>query len=91
MRSAATSTSRCGCSSRRGCCWPWITVIAASLIARVTGVDAARGLPLLILATVLFVLICEHIVPLIIVRRDPERVLELLLPSFEAVARISSR
>ncbi len=65
-----------------------VTVIAASLIARVTGVDAARGLPLLILATVLFVLICEHIIPLVIVRRDPERVLELLLPSFEALARI---
>ena len=65
-----------------------VTVIAASLIARVTGVDAARGLPLLILATVLFVLISEHIIPLVIVRRDPERVLELLLPSFEGLARI---
>lgn len=65
-----------------------VTVIAASLIARVTGVAAPRGLPLLILATVLFVLICEHIIPLIVVRRDPERVLELLLPSFEALARI---
>ena len=28
-----------------------ITVVAASLLARVTGVDAARGLPLLIVAT----------------------------------------
>jgi putative hemolysin len=65
-----------------------ITVVAASLLARVTGVDAARGLPLLIVATVTFVLISEHIVPLAIVRRDPERVLALLLPSFEVVARI---
>ena len=65
-----------------------VTVIAASLIARVTGVDAARGLPLLILATVLFVLICEHIIPLIIVRRDPKKVLDLLLPSFEGLARV---
>ena len=32
-----------------------VTVIAASLIARVTSVSAARGLPLLILATVIFV------------------------------------
>ncbi len=63
-----------------------ITVIAASLLARVTGVDAARGLPLLIVATLLFVLLCEHVIPLAIVRRDPERVLELLLPSFEALA-----
>jgi putative hemolysin len=58
------------------------------LLARVTGVDAARGLPLLILGTVLFVLICEHIAPLIIVRRNPERVLEVLLPSFETIARL---
>ena len=65
-----------------------ITVVAASLLARVTGVDAARGLPLLILGTVLFVLICEHIAPLIIVRRNPERVLEVLLPSFETTARL---
>ncbi len=64
-----------------------ITVVAASLLARVTGVDAARGLPLLILGTVLFVLICEHIAPLLIVRRNPERVLEVLLPSFETIAR----
>jgi CBS domain containing-hemolysin-like protein len=65
-----------------------ITVVAAGLLARVTGVDAARGLPLLILGTVLFVLICEHIAPLAIVRRNPERVLEVLLPSFETIARI---
>ena len=64
-----------------------ITVVAAALLARVTGVDAARGLPLLVLSTIVFVIVCEHIVPLVIVRRDPERVLELLLPSFEAFAR----
>ena len=64
-----------------------ITVVAAGLVARVTGVDASRGLPLLILGMMAFVVICEHIVPLIIVRRDPERVLELLLPSFSAFAR----
>jgi CBS domain containing-hemolysin-like protein len=65
-----------------------ITVVAASLLARVTGVDAARGLPLLIVATLTFVLISEHLVPLAIVRRDPERVLTVLLPSFEVVARV---
>jgi putative hemolysin len=65
-----------------------ITVVVASLLARVTGVDAARGLPLLIVATVTFVLISEHLVPLAIVRRDPERVLLLLLPSFQVVARV---
>jgi CBS domain containing-hemolysin-like protein len=64
-----------------------VVIVAASLIARVTGVDIARGLPLMMASTLLFVLITEHIVPLLIVRRDPERVLEALLPSFEAIVR----
>jgi hypothetical protein len=50
-----------------------ITVVVASLLARVTGVDVARGLPLLIVSTVLFVLIAEHIVPLAIGGRDRGR------------------
>jgi putative hemolysin len=65
-----------------------VTVVAAGLLARVTGIDAARGVPLLIASTLIFVLISEHIIPLAIVRRDPARVLALLLPSFEAVARL---
>jgi CBS domain containing-hemolysin-like protein len=64
-----------------------ITVSAAALLARTTGVDAARGLPLLLLSILGFVIVCEHIVPLIIVRSEPERVLDLLLPSFEVFAR----
>ena len=64
-----------------------ITVSAAALTARTTGVDAARGLPLLLLSILGFVILCEHIVPLILVRRDPERMLDLLLPSFEVFAR----
>ena len=39
---------------------------------------------------VVFVLVCEHLIPLAIVRRDPERVLELLLPSFETLVRVCS-
>jgi putative hemolysin len=65
-----------------------ITVAAAGLLARVTGVDMSRGLPLLVLSVMAFVIISEHIVPLIIVRRDPERVLELLLLSFAATSRV---
>jgi putative hemolysin len=66
-----------------------IPVLAAALLARVTGVDQA-GFPLLIVSVVAFVLLCEHVIPLIIVRRDPERVLDVLLPSFDAVARLLS-
>jgi CBS domain containing-hemolysin-like protein len=65
-----------------------ITIAAVTLIARVTGLDAARGLPLLLVASLVFVLICEHLVPLVIVRRDPERLLEILLPTFDGIARV---
>jgi CBS domain containing-hemolysin-like protein len=65
-----------------------ITVAAVTLLARVTGLDIGRGLPLLVLSSLVFVLVCEHLIPLVIVRRDPERVLEILLPSFDAIARL---
>ena len=64
------------------------TIVAGTLIARVTSLDFARGIPLLLLGTVVFVLVAEHIIPLAVVRRDPERVLELLLPSFDVIARM---
>ena len=66
-----------------------IPVLATALLARVTGVDQA-GFPLLVLSILAFVLFCEHVIPLIIVRRDPERVLDVLLPSFDAAARLLS-
>jgi putative hemolysin len=62
--------------------------LAVLLLARVTGVDFARGLPILLLSGLAFVVLCEHLVPLALVRRDPERILHLLLPSFHAVARV---
>ena len=39
-------------------------------------------------ATSVFVIVCAHLVPLLVVRRDPERVLEWLLPSFQLIARL---
>src|SRR5690606_3502554 len=66
-----------------------IPILATALLARVTGVDPA-SLPVLVLSVLGLVLVCEHIVPLLIVRRDPERMLDLLLPTFDAVARILS-
>jgi putative hemolysin len=64
------------------------TIAAVTLLARVTGLDFARGLPLLVFVSLIFVLVCEHLVPLLIIRRDPERVLELLLPTFDPIARV---
>jgi CBS domain containing-hemolysin-like protein len=40
-----------------------------------------------VLCAVLFVLVCEMLLPLLIVGRDPERALELLLPSFAPIAK----
>jgi len=64
-----------------------LTMIAAALLARVTGLDRA-GFPVLVLAIVAIVVTCEHLIPLLIVRRDPERVLDFLLPSFDMFARL---
>ena len=63
-------------------------ITATSLLARVTDIDLARGLPLLVLSMTLFVLVTEHLVPLALIRRDPEWFLEMLLPSFEVLVRI---
>jgi CBS domain containing-hemolysin-like protein len=63
-------------------------VLAAALMVRVTGLNAASGLPVFIGAMIVFVVICEHILPMALVRRNPERVLEFLLPSFEAIVRV---
>ena len=66
-----------------------VVVVAMALLARVTGVDQA-GFPVLIVSMVGFIVLCEHVIPLVIVRRDPERVLAVLLPSFDAITRVLS-
>jgi CBS domain containing-hemolysin-like protein len=64
-----------------------IYVLATALMARVTGVDPA-GFPILLFSVIGMVLACEQLVPLLLVRHDPERVLDVLLPSFDVVARV---
>jgi magnesium and cobalt exporter, CNNM family len=46
-----------------------------------------RSIGMLMVLVAVFILICEHVVPMFIVRRDPERVLEVLLPPFDVAAR----
>jgi CBS domain containing-hemolysin-like protein len=62
--------------------------LATILVASMLGVAAAQSLSAAMLAMVAFVLVCEHLVPLLIVHRDPERVMDLLLPTFAPVVRI---
>lgn len=64
-----------------------LTVVTAALLARVTGVGS-QGFPILVLSMIGIVLACEHVIPLIVVRRDPERILDVLLPSFDAIAGV---
>src|SRR5262245_17098487 len=50
------------------------TVLAGVLIARLSDVRDALSIVTFIVSLVAFVVICEHLLPLLIVRRDPERV-----------------
>jgi putative hemolysin len=63
-----------------------VTGAATALVASVIGVNA-HTLPLVIVAVAAFVLVCELLLPLLIVGRDPERILKILLPTFAPVAR----
>jgi putative hemolysin len=64
-----------------------VTGAATVLAARVVGIDGAHTAALVVLIVAAFVLICEQVVPILIVGRDPERVLEWLLPAFAPIAR----
>ena len=64
-----------------------VTAAATALLARVIGVEGAHTLGSVILGVTAFVVVCEVLLPLAIVNRDPERVLEILLPTFAPVAR----
>src|SRR5918995_4787066 len=64
-----------------------LTVVTAAFLARVTGVDRT-GLPVLVVSIGMIVLTCEHLIPLLIVRKQPERVLDVLLPSFDVVLQL---
>ena len=68
-----------------------VTVAVATMLAMLEMRPGAPApLALVFGAMVAFVLGCGHVLPLLIVRRDPERVLELLLPSFNVIARALS-
>jgi len=63
--------------------------IAATLcLAGLVGLSDAASWAIVGVAAGGFVLVFEHLVPYFLVRRDPERVLEVLLPSFDVAARV---
>ena len=61
--------------------------LATMCIAILTGATGFQSIGLLLLFVAVFILLCEHVLPVLLVRKNPERALELLLPPFEVAAR----
>jgi len=64
-----------------------VTGAATALLTREVGIEGAHTFPVLLLSVAAFVFVFEMLVPLAVVARDPERVLEFLLPTFAPIAR----
>lgn len=60
---------------------------AAISITILTGRTGFQSIGLLLVCFAVFIVVCEHLLPLLIVRRNPERMLEVLLPPFDVAAR----
>ena len=63
------------------------TVLAGVLIASLSTVNDARSVATFFVSLVAFVVVCEHLLPMLVVRRDPEQVLDILLVAFYPIAR----
>jgi putative hemolysin len=58
------------------------------LIARSSDIHGWGAVTTFVVSLVAFVVVCEHLVPMAIVRADPERVLDVLLPAFHPLASL---
>ena len=61
--------------------------LATVVLAVLTGSEGFSSIGMLLLFVAVFILLFEHVLPLLIVRHNPEKVLELLLPPFDFAAR----
>jgi putative hemolysin len=61
--------------------------LATMFIAILTGRTGLQSIGMLLVFVAIFILVCEHVLPLLIVRHNPERMLEVLLPPFDVAAR----
>jgi putative hemolysin len=61
--------------------------LATMFIVILTGRTGVQAIGLLLLFVAIFIFVCEHLIPSYIVRRDPEKVLEFILPPFDVAAR----
>lgn len=66
-----------------------VTALTAVLLAELESVgETPHGIWLFLASMVTFVIVCFHVVPQLIVRQHPQRVLEVLLPSFAVIASV---
>jgi putative hemolysin len=61
--------------------------LATVVIAVLTGRTGFQSIGMLLVFVAVFILVFEHVLPMLIMRRNPEHVLELLLPPFDYAAR----
>ena len=66
-----------------------VHIAVTLLLATVFWLDSAAALVWIVVGTFAFILAFEHLIPYMIVRRNPEAVLDALLPSFNVVARLA--
>jgi putative hemolysin len=64
------------------------TVLAGALIARLSDIHDGLSVTTFIVSLVAFVAVCEHVLPMLIVRQNPEAVLDVILPVFHPVAQV---
>lgn len=65
-----------------------VNVLVTVSLARLVGLAGVQQVLGVITLAAAFILIFEHLIPYMIVRRDPERVLDVLLPSFDFTVRL---
>jgi CBS domain containing-hemolysin-like protein len=63
-----------------------VTAGATALLAAGIGIAGIHTVTLIAGSVILFVLLCELLLPIVLVGHDPERALELLLPTFGPIA-----
>jgi CBS domain containing-hemolysin-like protein len=59
-----------------------VTAATTALLAKAIGAASFREVAFVLVSVAAFIVIVELLLPLAIVARDPERVLEILLPTF---------
>jgi putative hemolysin len=62
--------------------------LATVVLAVLTGSEGFSSIGMLLLFVAVFILLFEHVLPMLIARRNPEKVLAFVLPPFDVAARL---